>query len=545
MNRTFRRRDPLLLGAGALVLLAGCTHAPLQKSGVPAAKIEPVYRVQQPVGTAAGQYAVGRMELAAGRVDAAIMRFTRALQLDSALVEAHNGLGIAYGQNGRFLDAAAAFQAALGHAPGAPHLLNNLGYALMRAGRLDDAWASLDRAYRLDRTNPQTRENLVQLAAARGNSAPPADVALAPAAAASVAGGAVSVPKGDPGTAPAGASSSSKASAQSAAAAAQPTATALPPSAPVQSIAVPARAPVQATAAPASAPAQPAPTLPPSVPVASSAGVIVKPVAVPAASVSRMHGAVIVQSDQSRLQQVAPGILELRPASAPSTVRAASPAAAAAAVPVAPPVSVQDPAAIAAALAALPATLGRSSSPQVAVPPQAAASPQVILPPRAKVSAPPAARLASVSGAAPVEGFEVSNGVGIRHLAGRMARALGKLGVSVDRISDYRWFGIRRSEIHYRDGHRDAALTVAETLPVQPRFVRSTRMQKSINVRLVVGRDLSAKQVAWLGEESLLQADLADDAAPVPPPTTLRADAGRAEVVRIASADAARGWRHF
>jgi hypothetical protein len=125
-----------------------------------------------------------------------------------------------------------------------------------------------------------------------------------------------------------------------------------------------------------------------------------------------------------------------------------------------------------------------------------------------------------------------------------MARALGKLGVSVDRVSDYRWFGIRRSEIHYRDGHRDAALTVAGTLPVQPRFVRSARMQQSINVRLVVGRDLSAKQVAWLGEESLLQADLAEDSAPAAP-TALQSDARPAEVVRLASADVARGWRHF
>lgn len=505
MKRRIRRRDPLLIGAGALVVLAGCAHAPMQKTSAAAARVEPVYRVQQPVGTAAGQYAVGRMELAAGRVDAAIMRFTRALQLDPSLVEAHNGLGIAYGQQGRFNEAAAAFRAALGHAPDAPHLLNNLGYALMRAGRLDDAWASLARAHRLDRTNPLTRDNLVQLAAAREATAPPANVALAPAAPTAVA------------PAPA--------------APIQPTAAALPASSTQPTAATLPATPMQPTVAPAV--------------LAASTGVVVKAVAQPAASTSGAFSAVVVQSDQSRLEQVAPGVLELRPAAATSTVAAASPAATmpAAAVPVTPPVAVELPAAMAAAVAVVPTAPGRSSGAQAASP--QAASPQVIMPPPAKLGAPPAATLASVRGAAPVDGFEVSNGVGIRHLAGRMARALDKLGVSVDRVSDYRWFGIRRSEIHYRDGHRDQALTVAGTLPVHPRLVRSARMQPSINVRLVVGRDLSARQVAWLGEESLLQADLAEDSAPVGPSPTLRSEGAPAEVIRIASLDSARGWRHF
>lgn len=439
MNWRTQGKRPLVLGAGALVVLAGCTYAPLQKANTPSAKVEPLYRVQQPVGTAAGQYAVGRMELAAGRVEAAVRRFEQALQIDPALVEAHNGLGIAYGQQGRFAEAADAFRGALAHAPDAPHLLNNLGYALLRAGSLDDAWIALSRAYRLDTANPQTRENLVQLAAARKGATTPVASVITPT---------------EPVTgkqAAAGSVTSSSSALQ-----------------------VPATSSAEAS--------------PPT-------NVAVKPVASPVVSVPGMHGAVIVQSDQSRLRQVAPGVLELRPASE--------------------------------------------------LTPQVAASAQVIMPPAAKADAPPAARLASAAGAAsPVNGFEVSNGVGVRHVAGRMARALARLGVSVDRVSDYRWFGVRRSEIHYRDGHRDAAMTVAGTLPVQPRVLRSTRMQQSVNVRLVVGRDLSAKQVAWLGEENLLQADLADGPAPSAQPAAQAAsDEGR--VLQIASAQFSRGWRHF
>lgn len=439
MNWRTQGTRPLLLGVGALAVLAGCTHAPLQKASTPSAKVEPLYRVQQPAGTAAGQYAVGRMELAAGRVEAAVRRFEQALQIDPALVEAHNGLGIAYGQQGRFAEAADAFRGALAHAPDAPHLLNNLGYALLRAGSLDDAWVALSRAYRLDTANPQTRENLVQLAAARKGTETPVATAVAP-----------TDPVTDTHAATGSATSSSSAEQASVTSSAE-----------------------------ASAPAN----------------VAVKPVASPMVSAPALHGAVIVQSDQSRLRQVAPGILELRPASEPT--------------------------------------------------PQVATSAQVIIPPAAKADAPPAARLASAAGAAsPVNGFEVSNGVGVRHVAGRMARALTRLGVSVDRVSDYRWFGVRRSEIHYRDGHRDAALTVAETLPVQPRVVRSVRMQKSINVRLVVGRDLSAQQVTWLGEENLLQADLADGVAPsVQPAAQAASEKGR--VLQIASVQFSRGWRHF
>lgn len=483
MNRGFRHRKQLLIVAGALVALTGCAQVPLDKAGVPSAKVEPVYRVQQPVGTAAGQHAVGRMELAAGRLDAAVKRFRQALQLDPAFVDAHNGLGVAYGQQGRFSEAVGAFQAALTLAPNAPHLLNNLGYAQLRAGNHDDAWVALARAYRLDRTNPQTRENLVLLATARA--------AAASVAFASAAGGSA------------------------------------PPASMEPASMEPASMVVAAPAAPA---------------------LVVTPVASPSAPLTGLHGAVLVQSDRGRLHQVSPGILELRPAVAEV---ASEPASAAASVPVAAAAlaSFKVTSTVPAALAEAPrAAIGHGSLPG------AASAPAVIMPAPAVTAAapaglpvaaatPPAARLASTGGAAPVEGFEVSNGVGVRNLAGRMARALRELGVSVDRVSDYRWFGVQRSELHYRDGHRDAALSIADTLPVKPRFVRSRRLQESINVRLVVGRDLSASQVAWLGEENLLKADLAEETGPAVPVASGALAAPPA--VKLASAEPGRGWRYF
>ena len=51
--------------------------------------------------------------------------------------------------------------------PDSPYLLNNLGYAQLRAGQLDAAAVSLDRAHSLGRHNQHTAENLALLAQAR------------------------------------------------------------------------------------------------------------------------------------------------------------------------------------------------------------------------------------------------------------------------------------------------------------------------------------------------------------------------------------------
>lgn len=157
----------LLFAACAISLITGCAtttdRVALDASNT---KIQPVFRVQQPAGTAAGQYAVGRIELADGRIGAAIVRFRNALKLDPAFVDAQNGLGVAYGQQGRFDKAAEAFRAALALAPASPYVLNNLGYAEMKAGRLVEARESFRHSLAIDPKNVHTRENvrlLVQL----------------------------------------------------------------------------------------------------------------------------------------------------------------------------------------------------------------------------------------------------------------------------------------------------------------------------------------------------------------------------------------------
>jgi hypothetical protein len=177
------RRIPVSLTVCAVALITGCATAPgVVELNSRNTKIEPLYRVEQPAGTAAGQYAVGRMQLAEGRVDAAITRFRNALTLEPGYVEALNGLGVAYGRKGRYEEAVQAFRTALAGAPDSAHLLNNLGYAQFKAGHLQEASASLRQALRIEPHNARTRENVRQLIEAHERAAREPVVAAVPAA---------------------------------------------------------------------------------------------------------------------------------------------------------------------------------------------------------------------------------------------------------------------------------------------------------------------------------------------------------------------------
>lgn len=171
------------LGLGLALTLAGCASVP-PGAGVPqgargasdaesasgAGRRSGEGRANRvpPAGTAAGQYALGRIELASGRHEAALQRFRDALALDPGHVEALNGIGVVYGETGRLADSIGAFQQALVLAPDAPHVLGNLGVAQLRGGRLDDAWRSVSRAFELDPSNVRTRENVRSVLEARG-----------------------------------------------------------------------------------------------------------------------------------------------------------------------------------------------------------------------------------------------------------------------------------------------------------------------------------------------------------------------------------------
>lgn len=524
-----------------MTLATGCANlaAPADPHAH-APKIKPLYRVQQPVGTAAGQYAVGRIDLGEGRHEAAIRRFKAALQLDPTFVEAHNGLGVAYGQIGRFAEAAEAFRAALASGPAQAHVMNNLGFAQFKAGQLDEAWISLRRAYELDPQNAKTRENLVmlaevrQLAAAQAVKAPVAapTVPTSPVAAAPVTPVAP-VPAAAPiaavvAVAAQVATAASDEQAPAPIVASQPAEIPTAPivaSQPVQVepapiVASAAAMPVASSAAevrattPAPAAAEPAPTVATVVPAepAPPAAALVAVAQAKAARVlgeapnPRAYEIVVSRSSDTELVQLTPGVYELRsnavaiaaPAAVEPVARAASPAerpssrvgAKAPATPSANAVVTAPQVAVA------PVRTYRIEARVATVPEQPAVRPVANVPAAPKVLAPPP--LASLK---TVAGLEVSNGVGLRSLAGRTARQLERFGASVARVSDYRTYGKGRTEIHYLAGHVAGAKALQQRLPVDARLVEVSKMHPGVNVRLVVGRDMVAGPVAWWSED--------------------------------------------
>ncbi len=481
-------RYPMLAGACAVALITGCGTAP-GKVGVDdrGAKIAGVYRVQEPVGTAAGQYAVGRMDLAEGRVAAAIQRFENALRLDPNYVEALNGLGVAYGQTGRYAEAGASFRSALASGPAAAHVLNNLGYAQMKLGQLDEASVSLARSIALDPINARTRENLELLAQARESAM------LARAT------------KPEPAREPAQQEAPQAAHApidNAAAGVAEPS---MAPSLPTQATTV--------RAMPAEASQAAAPQVEPTIAAASA----LPPIDEGAARVEAVHvPAIEVVAQVKSPDWNARLVSEARSIAATTLEESAR-------------------------NTSYEVVMAKSNDGTlVRVAPNLY---ELRLAPRVAASRVEASRVAAVAAEpdgtpvplASVDGLEVSNGVGLPRLASRTARQLSRFGADVARVSDWRNFAQRRTEIHYRAGHLAGAKAVSDRLPVEVRLVRASQMRAGVNVRLVLGRDMVVSQVAsWYDEPSGVVRTATAPApagAPAPGPT--------------ARAGLDSGWRHL
>lgn len=90
-----------------------------------------------------------------------------------------NALAVIYAQSDRTDEALKLFVRASDLAPGAAHVHNNTGYALLRAGRLDEAERALKQARELDPSNVQTQQNLALLATAQAERQPVAQTVQA------------------------------------------------------------------------------------------------------------------------------------------------------------------------------------------------------------------------------------------------------------------------------------------------------------------------------------------------------------------------------
>lgn len=129
--------------------------------------------------------------------------------------------------------------------------------------------------------------------------------------------------------------------------------------------------------------------------------------------------------------------------------------------------------------------------------PALASGPAVSLPPASRTTdasmptvAPPPADVASAPSGKSFR-FQIANGNGIPALAKRFRDALVHQGLPTSRLSNLKPYLQAQTVIEYREGYRDEALRVSAHFDNAPMLTRSEVVQDGIDVRLVLGKDVT------------------------------------------------------
>ncbi|MDD5333816.1 MAG: tetratricopeptide repeat protein [Rhodoferax sp.] len=133
---------------------------------------QPLANGARPVSAVEGLFALGRSAHNAGDLVLAEQWYTQVLAMQPSHLGALNSMAVIYAQTQRSDQALEFFKRALELDPQAAYVHNNLGYALLLAGRLAEAGSELARAYELNPSSAQSRQNLELLARATEAAAP-------------------------------------------------------------------------------------------------------------------------------------------------------------------------------------------------------------------------------------------------------------------------------------------------------------------------------------------------------------------------------------
>lgn len=168
-----KHHPKLLVTLVGAALLAGCSSTP----PVPQASVGPFSEMRGAPDSADGFYVLGRELQRSGRFDDAERAYRRALALEPAHIEAHNGLAAVAAGRGDLDQAIAILTTLAIKSPDQPHLLGNLGYAHYLKGNYFDARVALERALAIEPTNARARENLALVLQKLGPQAAPVPMA--------------------------------------------------------------------------------------------------------------------------------------------------------------------------------------------------------------------------------------------------------------------------------------------------------------------------------------------------------------------------------
>ncbi|HEX5372288.1 MAG TPA: tetratricopeptide repeat protein [Aquabacterium sp.] len=151
-------RTVISLAIGALSL-SGCST--IETNSLVQTLIKPIQQVRHGSDSEA-LYRMARSFQMEGRQAEAIKAYRQVLDANPRHAEAHNALGVIYSQQQQVELAEQQFQLALQIDPNLAHVHNNVGYHLMRNGRLNEALQALGRAHVLDRSNKAVTANMAE-----------------------------------------------------------------------------------------------------------------------------------------------------------------------------------------------------------------------------------------------------------------------------------------------------------------------------------------------------------------------------------------------
>lgn len=146
-------------------LLNGCAVTPPDAQ---AWKVEPFQTIRHATNKPDGYYQLGRYYQGQNRLTLAAEAYQKALAIDPDFTEAHNGLGTIYAAEGKYEQAHKAFKAAIATAPDTARLYNNLGYLNFLEGHHAEAVAAFTKATDLDPANQKAWNNLGMALAKNG-----------------------------------------------------------------------------------------------------------------------------------------------------------------------------------------------------------------------------------------------------------------------------------------------------------------------------------------------------------------------------------------
>ena len=127
-------------------------------------RVQPFERISSPVSQAEELFIMGRSAQSAGQSALAEERYAQVLSMQPLHLGALNAIAVIYAQTDRNDKAIEFFRRALELDSKASHVHNNLGYALLLAGRLAESQAELKLARELSPSSWQTGQNLEMLA---------------------------------------------------------------------------------------------------------------------------------------------------------------------------------------------------------------------------------------------------------------------------------------------------------------------------------------------------------------------------------------------